>query len=364
MTKDDYLNDHVPHRVNLLLTFRERFCPGAESPIDPETARDFYRCAKDMAFSMVRFFCEEMGIRLPRPAKANPKPSITTRPPAIYVIRPLDPATLSKDPRFADLEATLIAANRAVAHLNPEFVNHSFNGPDDCDRISAVTTWVEELIVDHIYGDKARYQAAMIRPANQMGRQVPTQELGKPRYFTPSGDIAFDRFRVWFSQFLDRLCFQRDAGFVIMLTALPLLERYLRGKSEIGSASLNDAFYRELILVLPELQDLVVAREFWTAFRNGLLHQSTMKRVPSAPVNSELNPDAALLRVDRRAGVTHFCVNPLRFGVKVLNTIEGDFATYRDAEPIAHKLPDVIAPTVSTNVGDPYSLTVIQGVKP
>jgi hypothetical protein len=174
MTNDEYLNSHIPHRVNLLLTFRERFCANAQCPIDPESARDFYRCAKDIAFIMVRFFCDEMGVYLPQPTPKAPNPGVKQgTPKGPSFVRALNLATLQADPRFLDLEAALVAGNRAVAHLNPQFVNHSFNAIDDCDRIDRTVTWIEEMIVANIYGGRGAYEAAMSLPGNQMGRQVP-----------------------------------------------------------------------------------------------------------------------------------------------------------------------------------------------
>lgn len=54
MTQKDYKERHIPHRVNLLITYRERF--SNLSAEKRQNIRDFERCAKDISMLMVRFF--------------------------------------------------------------------------------------------------------------------------------------------------------------------------------------------------------------------------------------------------------------------------------------------------------------------
>ena len=67
MDLKSYLERHIPHRVNLLLTYRERFGPVGPDIItvaNREIVRDFYRCAKDSSIMMIRYFFEELGVTL------------------------------------------------------------------------------------------------------------------------------------------------------------------------------------------------------------------------------------------------------------------------------------------------------------
>ena len=59
-------------------------------------------------------------------------------------------------------------------------------------------------------------------------------------------------FQNWFKGVLEKLCQDENAGFVLLIVAFPLLERYLRQKSGTYEApSLSSDFYTELRKVLP-----------------------------------------------------------------------------------------------------------------
>jgi hypothetical protein len=62
MGEADYLDKHIPHRINLLITFRERFSTIDSDKI--ENIRDLYRCSKDISMLMLRFLLGELGINL------------------------------------------------------------------------------------------------------------------------------------------------------------------------------------------------------------------------------------------------------------------------------------------------------------
>jgi len=68
MTTDEYLNDHIPHRFNVLSAFRTRYSNRhrTKHSLTPEAYRDLFRCAKDACLIMTRFFFEELGIKLDR----------------------------------------------------------------------------------------------------------------------------------------------------------------------------------------------------------------------------------------------------------------------------------------------------------
>src|SRR5665213_484930 len=85
-------------------------------------------------------------------------------------------------------------------------------------------------------------------------------------------------FRCWYSGILDSLYTNGNAGFVILMVAFPLLERYLREMSGVNEGELTDRFYDELRRVFPVIPDNSIARQFWQVYRNGLLHQVTLSQ--------------------------------------------------------------------------------------
>ena len=67
--------------------------------------------------------------------------------------------------------------------------------------------------------------------------------------------MTHDEFEAWFTQVLRSLYPNRDAGFAIVITAFPPLERYLRQKTGVGSGNIRDPkFYDALLQIFPELQ--------------------------------------------------------------------------------------------------------------
>jgi hypothetical protein len=74
MTPEEYyFKEHIPHRINLLITFRERYSNGQ---LQPDEIRDFFRCSKDISILMVRFLLGELGINFQR-EKDNPTNDIS-----------------------------------------------------------------------------------------------------------------------------------------------------------------------------------------------------------------------------------------------------------------------------------------------
>ena len=71
MTQSEYFNKHIPHRLNLLTTFRERFSIDSIFYSKPDDIRDLYRCTKDVSILMVRFFIEELGIKLKQKSQSK-----------------------------------------------------------------------------------------------------------------------------------------------------------------------------------------------------------------------------------------------------------------------------------------------------
>jgi len=146
ITQTDYLTKHLPHRYNLLIAFRQRYSsrhPGQS--LDPERFRDLYRCAFDISMLMARFFCKELGLRIKKGEQ-----DITDCSPegAVYGATAEPLARLLKRRNAKQLREVLIAANRAVAHIEPSAVDHSVN---DQTLIEAIDL-VDDLVREHIYG--------------------------------------------------------------------------------------------------------------------------------------------------------------------------------------------------------------------
>ncbi len=140
----------------------------------------------------------------------------------------------------------------------------------------------------------------------------------------------FENFKSWYADPLLTLYPDRNLGFVILMVAFPLLERYLRHKSGLTHKdNLNDGFMDELCKMFPDsLDNCTVAKEFWSIYRNGILHQVTLSRV---------NPKGTVMRdgglshdIDSAISVEsgNFLVHPVHFSKEVLHKIENDFATF------------------------------------
>lgn len=176
MTPDDYFTLHLPHRVNLLTAFRARFgrkpASDGRPRLNAEDFRDLFRCSKDIAMLMVRFFCDEMGLYLPK--KKEGKHGGTQleerRPKApVKVLQFTKAEAKSDNVRYQKLLAVMIAANRAVAHINPADVDHPIRTAREEDELCDVIDWIEELIQSHIYDpNKKQLKDAMKHPWNVM----------------------------------------------------------------------------------------------------------------------------------------------------------------------------------------------------
>ena len=161
MSEDQYFNDHIPHRVNLLTTFRDRYSRrrgGRVAAHRPEQSwdqpRDFFRFSKDISILMVRFFCDELGLHLPEkasePKDRRERDGKPWQP--HFKCKQFTVADAKKDKRkFSSLVAVLKAANRAVAHINKLDVDHGFKTQADHEPLFDVIDWIESLIETHMY---------------------------------------------------------------------------------------------------------------------------------------------------------------------------------------------------------------------
>ena len=144
------------------------------------------------------------------------------------------------------------------------------------------------------------------------------------------GKTAEELFKAWYEDVLAMLYPHRDAGIAIFMISLPLTERYLRQKSNLGpDADLSDDFMRCLVKIFSALRDVATARQFWAVYRNGFLHQATL---------STSTRRGTLLQI---GWLTHdiadsiqiipdgsFCVHPELFSKKIVSEIKADFATF------------------------------------
>jgi hypothetical protein len=149
----------------------------------------------------------------------------------------------------------------------------------------------------------------------------------------------FANFKAWYADVLEGLHANRNAGIPAFMITLPLLERYLRLKSGLTPQDDVDSTFRaNLIALFPALLDDQVARDFWTVFRHGFLHQATLSwktrggdDLPAARLTHDV-PDPV------RIGSDGFTVNPVSFSRAVISAIEQDFNTFvgqaSDAPPL------------------------------
>jgi len=149
-----------------------------------------------------------------------------------------------------------------------------------------------------------------------------------------------DNFRNWFREPLETLFPKEHAGFPIMMITIPLLERYLRSKSEIYEASLSQPFYDKFKEVFPVFNShLDSEKRFWQVFRHGIMHQATLSLKDSAHIRMPgygwLSGDVDILEI--KDG--DIWVNPVGFSKHVLDTIEKDFDTFLSVGANSHPLP-------------------------
>jgi hypothetical protein len=141
-------------------------------------------------------------------------------------------------------------------------------------------------------------------------------------------------FESWFVKVLEKLYPCEHAGFVTIMAALPLLERYLRGKVGLPPHAPTDPkFDNELLRVFPELGTKDKAKEFWQVYRHGLLHLVTLSETNHRGVSLSdglFRDHGPTISVDLWDG--RFLVNHVSFTQRVIQTIIDDFAAFEDAK--------------------------------
>lgn len=148
-------------------------------------------------------------------------------------------------------------------------------------------------------------------------------------------NVNLQNFQSWYKRILEKLYDEPHAGFPILMITFPLLERYLREKSQnYEEYKLNDKFHDELIKIFPELNTRENSKKFWKIYRNGILHQATLSSQDKTLSGclTKLNDS---IRVD--IGETIY-IYPNNFSKKVIKTIEEDFKTFVAAHSNNHML--------------------------
>jgi hypothetical protein len=181
MTHDEYFRQHLPHRINLLTTFRARWDPKSSDFIGNENVqfRDLYRCAKDIAPMMVRLFLYEMGLKLKK-GESNVIVSLDNKEWNKEVIDQVEPPfsinaltvdDIKNEGLFDEVCEVLRFANRAVAHIDASDVNHDFKSNVDNQRLFKVVNFVERMVKERIYGaNNEDYDLLMKDRMNDMAR--------------------------------------------------------------------------------------------------------------------------------------------------------------------------------------------------
>ena len=108
---------------------------------------------------MVRFFCGEMGLYLPKKGEGKSLGTeledIKRWKPAFNMQR-FTETEARKDPRYHSLLTVMKAANRAVAHIEDLDVDHPIKTEMDHPIVFDSITWIEELIESHMYRPNGR----------------------------------------------------------------------------------------------------------------------------------------------------------------------------------------------------------------
>lgn len=151
-------------------------------------------------------------------------------------------------------------------------------------------------------------------------------------------------FNKWYKIPLSTLYKNVDAGFIIMMVSLPLLERYLREKCNIKEfAGLNDDFYRTLTVIFPNLNNKENAKVFWKVYRHGLLHKTAL-RISGKTFHVQIagmHNDANEIELEVNKNAYKFMVSPVKVSRRTILTIENDFETYEGINSPCHPLPAI-----------------------
>ena len=149
----------------------------------------------------------------------------------------------------------------------------------------------------------------------------------------------------WFETSIRAIQKTPGCEFGILVLTLPLLERYLRETSGAHEGDLNEKFYDDLLVVIPELSTRDDAKKFWHIYRNGFLHQcafSAERKTRRGPVimsYGAISGHVPLLEF--RTADDSFYVNPSPLADRVLGFIRTDQRTFAAGSSPNHPPPEV-----------------------
>jgi len=150
-------------------------------------------------------------------------------------------------------------------------------------------------------------------------------------------------FKAWYADALELLYPMGEHGVAAFMISLPLLERYLRQSNKLSpDDNLNPGCWRTLRALFPTLPSDEVAKDFWTAYRHGFLHQATMslraRTLPAASLTHDIVIDPVTVNRDGS-----FVVHPVLFSKLIVRTIEANFAAFVGEGSSAPPLPKIVA---------------------
>ena len=169
MTNEEYFSKHIPHRINLLITFRERFCSSnSHASLSPSEVWEFYRCSKDIGILMVRFLLGELGIYV---AKGTTEVSESTTK-RKHGIQRLTKNDIENDPRRNNIIQILVAGNRVIAHMDDFELEQPATIDYDNTVLLDVINFTEEKIISQMYEATGRqYEDHMSEIEHEMQRK-------------------------------------------------------------------------------------------------------------------------------------------------------------------------------------------------
>jgi hypothetical protein len=153
-----------------------------------------------------------------------------------------------------------------------------------------------------------------------------------------------DYFNDWFKKTLSDLYVKEEAGFIVFMMSLTLLERYLRQKTGLNTrGNARKVFSSDLSRLFPKIGGIGPAEIFWEVCRHGLMHQATFRIVTeSGETISEigLHNDADVVEYKSDGSRHCFVISPVKFSKAVIREIENDFSTFEGHGSPDHPLPE------------------------
>ena len=167
-TENEFFQRHFRHRITLLETFRERFGDkDVSGALDWKTCGDLYRCAMDISMAMVRYFCEELGIKNRDPK--SDKLECCRLPERTFAVKRLSLTDFDSTSGEA-VKKVLLAANKAIAHLNEEFVNEIPEPSVIVEAINQTQEWIKTRIFEP---NGISYDETVATERSEMRREQP-----------------------------------------------------------------------------------------------------------------------------------------------------------------------------------------------